>query len=199
MSHTSESDLRYWLKWLARYCAEQFKVGHAVQYILRRQVKLTRCWEWSREILDSSQCHIRKSIVRPRYFRLNMQAWRPHLIQKGYWQAGKGAEEGYKFEMVEGYSYRSIRGLEHYPGDKVLEGRWNYLIEVFKIFKGFENVDSERFFQVVGEDVRRGHSLKLFKRRLDVGRFKFASRVCEEWNRLDGDIVAVGSVNAFKK
>ena len=35
--------------------------------------------------------------------------------------------------------------------------------------------------------------------RLDVGRFKFANRVCEEWNGLDGDMVTVGSVNAFKR
>ena len=49
-------------------------------------------------------------------------------------------------------------------------------------------------FQVVGEDGRSGHCYKLFKKRyrLDVGRFKFSSRVCQEWNRLDGDIVAVG-------
>ena len=73
--------------------------------------------------------------------------------------------------------------------------------EVFKILRGFENVNPERFFQVVGDDGRRGHCYKLFKRRyrLDVGRFKFASRVCEEWNRLDGDIVAVDSVNGFKR
>ena len=53
----------------------------------------------------------------------------------------------------------------------------------------------------MGEDGRRGHCFKLFKRRyrLDDRRFKFASRVCEEWNRLDGDIVAVGSLNGFKK
>ena len=44
-----------------------------------------------------------------------------------------------------------------------------------------------------------GHCFKLFKRRyrLDVGRFKFASRVCDEWNRLDEDIVE--SVNGFKR
>ena len=77
------------------------------------------------------------------------------------------------------------------------------LIKVFKILSGFENVDPEKFFQVVRDDGRRGHSFKLFKRRykLDVGRFKFANQVCdcEAWNRLDGDVVAVGSVNAFKK
>ena len=33
-----------------------------------------------------------------------------------------------------------------------------------------------------------------------MGRFKFVSQVCsEECNRLDGDIVAVGSVNTFKE
>ena len=34
---------------------------------------------------------------------------------------------------------------------------------------------------------------------MDVGRFKFANRVCEEWNRLNDDVVEVGSVNAFKR
>ena len=31
------------------------------------------------------------------------------------------------------------------------------LIEVFKILRGFENVDPEKFFQVVRDYVRRGH------------------------------------------
>ena len=62
-------------------------------------------------------------------------------------------------------------------------------------------MDPEKFFQVVGDDGRRGHIFKLFKKRcrLDVGRFKFANQVCEEWNRLDDDVVEVGSVNAFKR
>ena len=57
-------------------------------------------------------------------------------------------------------------------------------------------MDPDRFFQVVGDGVRRGHSFKLFKKRyrLDVGKFKFASRVCEEWNRLgDGIVSAAGT------
>ena len=75
------------------------------------------------------------------------------------------------------------------------------LIEVFEILKGFENVDPGKFFQVVGDDGRRGHVFKLFKKRcrLDVGRFKFANRVCEDWNGLDDDVVGVGSVNAFRR
>ena len=74
------------------------------------------------------------------------------------------------------------------------------LIKVFKILRGFENLDSDRFFQVIGDGARRGHSFKLFKKRyrLDVGKFKFASRVCEEWNRLGDGIVSAGTVNVFK-
>ena len=103
-------------------------------------------------------------------------------------------------EGLEGYSYSDrlwILGLT------TLETRFLRadLIEIFKILKGFENVDPEKFFQVVGDDGRRGHVFKLLKKmcRLDVGRFKFANRnrVCEEWNGLDDDVV--GSVNAFKR
>ena len=74
------------------------------------------------------------------------------------------------------------------------------LIEVFKILRGFENLDPDMFFQVVGDGVRRGHIFKMFKKRyrLDVGKFKFASRVCDEWNRLGDGIVSAGTVNVFK-
>ena len=64
-----------------------------------------------------------------------------------------------------------------------------FLIKIFKILRGFENLDPDRFFQVIEDGARRGHSFKLFKKslkryRLDVGKLKFASKVCEEWNRL---------------
>ena len=81
--------------------------------------------------------------------------------------------------------------------DKILAAD---LIEVFKILRGFENLDPDRFFQVIGDGARRGHSFKLFKKRcrFDVGKFKFASWVCEEWNRLEDGIVSAGTVNVFK-
>jgi len=46
----------------------------------------------------------------------------------------------------------------------------------------------------------RGHSRKLFKKRvkLDVGKYCFSNRVCDEWNRLLGEIVNAGSVDSFK-
>ena len=103
-------------------------------------------------------------------------------------------------EGLEGYSYSDrLRIL----GLTTLETRFLRadLIEVFKILKGFENVDPEKFFRVMRDDGRRGHAFKLFKKRcrLNVGRFKFANRVSEEWNGLGDDVVGVGSVNAFKR
>ena len=71
---------------------------------------------------------------------------------------------------------------------------------MFKIFRGFENLDPDRFFQVIGDGARRRHSFKLFKKRyrLNMGKFKLASRVCEEWNRLGDGIVSAGTVIVFK-
>ena len=66
--------------------------------------------------------------------------------------------------------------------------------------RGFENLDPDRFFQVVGDGARRGHSFKLFKRGIvwTWGKFKFASRLCEELNRLGDGIVSAETVNVFK-
>ena len=46
----------------------------------------------------------------------------------------------------------------------------------------------------------RGHSLKLFKRRvrLDVGKYKFGNRVCDEGNGLSEDVVIAGSLVTLK-
>ena len=77
------------------------------------------------------------------------------------------------------------------------------LIEVFKILRGFENLDPDTFFtwlEMVLGVLKCSSSFKLFKKRyhLDVGKFKFASRVCEEWSRLRDGIVSAGTVNDFK-
>ena len=123
-----------------------------------------------------------KSIVRP-HLDYCVQAWRPHY-RKDVDKLEKVQRRATKMvEGLEGYSYEDrLRIL----GLTTLETRFLRadLIEVFKILRGFENLDPDRFFQVVGDGVRRGHSFKLFKKRyrLDVGKFKFASRVCEEWN-----------------
>jgi len=61
------------------------------------------------------------------------------------------------------------------------------LIEVFKILKGYENIDQK--------------VLKLNKKRvrLDVTKFSFSNRVVNEWNILDEEIISGCSLAGFKR
>ena len=72
------------------------------------------------------------------------------------------------------------------------------LIEVFKIFKGFDNLDSSMFFEL-GNEHTRGHSLKLVKPRchLDIRKFSFAHRVVDTWNSLNDEVIACDSINGY--
>ena len=103
--------------------------------------------------------------------------------------------------MVEGLREYSYEDRLKILGLTTLETRflWADLIDVFKILRGFGNLDPDPFFKVIGDGARKGRSVKLFKKRyrLEVGKSKFASRVCEEWNRLGDGIVSAETVNVF--
>ena len=43
------------------------------------------------------------------------------------------------------------------------------LIEAFEMLIGFENLDPDRFFLVIGDGDRKGHSFKLFEKRFGRG------------------------------
>ena len=49
-------------------------------------------------------------------------------------------------------------------------------IEVFKILNGYENIDSNLFFQIKESKITRGHNFTLVKKqsRLDVRKFSFS-------------------------
>ena len=72
------------------------------------------------------------------------------------------------------------------------------LIEVFKIMQGFDNVENEQYFVLEGHGRTRGHNFKISKKRFytDKGKYMFANRVVEEWNRLEEEIVSSESVNS---
>ena len=73
------------------------------------------------------------------------------------------------------------------------------LIEVFKICKGFDNIDTSLFFKFCTAPTR-GHTLKSFKPicHLDIRKFSLAHRVIDAWNSLDDNIIACNSINGFK-
>jgi hypothetical protein len=137
-----------------------------------------------------------RSLVRP-HLEYCVQAWRPHF-QKD-------------INLIEGVQKRVIKMIGTYKctyeqrvqelGITTLETRRlrGDIIEVFKIFKGFDIIDVHALF-TVSTSTNRGHCYKLFKLRFntDVGKYSFASRVVNEWNLLTEDIVACDTLGQFK-
>ena len=74
------------------------------------------------------------------------------------------------------------------------------LIEVYNIFKGLDKLDPGRFFDVE-DGATRGHSLKLFKRRvrLDVEKFKFGNKPCLMPSLILLDMLDGSTVNGIAK
>ena len=73
------------------------------------------------------------------------------------------------------------------------------MIEVFKIVKGFDNIDRNIFFTETLEFVG-GHSEKhkhTFK--LDVRKSLFSQRVINHWNALTQHAVDCNTVNSLKR
>ena len=73
-------------------------------------------------------------------------------------------------------------------------------IEVFKILNGYENIDSNIFFEIKESKITRGHNYTLLKKqsRLDVIKYFFPQRTINVWNNLSTDCVQASSVNMFK-
>ena len=72
--------------------------------------------------------------------------------------------------------------------------------EVFKILNGYENIDSNMFFEIKKSKITRGHNFTLVKKqsRLDVTKYSFSQRTINVWNKLSTDCVHATSVNVFK-
>ena len=138
-----------------------------------------------------------KCLVRP-LLDYCAQAWRPHL-QKDIDILEKVQRRATR--MIEGFSKMSYEDRLRELGLTTLETRRirGDLLEVFKIVKGFDNMDYTNFLTFSSSDLR-GHSHKLFKFRVrtNLGKFSFSFRVIEEWNMLTQDIVSCDTVAQFK-
>jgi len=138
-----------------------------------------------------------KSLVWP-HLEYCVQAWRPHLhkdidlIEKVQRRATKLIFELKDKTYEERLILLNLTTMEtrRIRGD---------LIEVFKIFKGFDEIDYSKCFEL-SNSCTRGHSLKLFKPgcRLDCRKFTFSQRVISLWNSLNDEIIACESINGFK-
>ena len=71
---------------------------------------------------------------------------------------------------------------------------------MFKILNGYENIDSNIFFEIKKSKMTRGQNLTLVKKqsRLDVRNLIFSQRTINVWNKLSTECVHASSVNMFK-
>ena len=71
---------------------------------------------------------------------------------------------------------------------------------MFKILNGYENIDSNLFFEIKESKITRGHNFTLVKKqsRLDVRKFSFSQRTVNVWNKLSEECLHGSSVNMFK-
>ena len=71
---------------------------------------------------------------------------------------------------------------------------------MFKILNGYENIQSNIFFEIKENKITRGHNYTLVKKpcRLDVRKYSFSQRTINVWNKLSTDCVQATGVNMFK-
>jgi ribonuclease P/MRP protein subunit RPP40 len=178
-----QSDLK-----VSAQCAKVVKTANRVLGMVRRTFECR-----SKDII----LNLYKSLVRP-HLEYCVQAWSPHLrkdielIERVQHRATK---------MIHGFAKYSYEKRLAILGMTTLETRRvrGDIIEVFKILKGFDEVNSSKFFELA--DTRcRGNSLKLHKERFNrnLGKFTFSNRIVNAWNRLPEEVVSCDTVNNFK-
>ena len=71
---------------------------------------------------------------------------------------------------------------------------------IHTILNGYENIDSNIFFEIKESKITRGHNYTLVKKqsRLNVRKYSFSQRTINVWNKLSTDCVYASSVNMFK-
>ena len=81
---------------------------------------------------------------------------------------------------------------------------WRLLAQPFhflvKILNGYENIDSNLFFEIKESKITRGQNFTLVKKQsiLDGRKFSFSQRTINVWNKLSTEGVHASSVNVFK-
>ncbi len=71
---------------------------------------------------------------------------------------------------------------------------------MFKILNGYENIDSNIFFEIKQSKITRGHNFTLVKKQSrldesDVRKFSFSQRTINVWNKLSTECVHASNNN----
>ena len=75
------------------------------------------------------------------------------------------------------------------------------LIEVFKIIKGIENMDKEKYFTIDTSNITRNNGYKIVGKRFQTNEAKhfFFNRVVNVWNGLPSNVIDCSTTDIFKK
>ena len=173
----------------SKQCAIAVKKANGILGMIKRNIKFK-----SKKVIVK----LYKSLVRPR-LEYCIQAWSPYLrkdidmIERVQRRATR---------LIEGFSDMSYEDRLEQTGLISLEKRRvrGDLILLFKVMKGFIQIDYKKFFELSKVNKTRGHSLKLVKKRSNGEQRKhfFSQRVVDVWNRLPQYVVEADNVNGFK-
>ncbi|MDZ1603208.1 reverse transcriptase family protein, partial [Klebsiella pneumoniae] len=149
----------------------------------------------SREVM----MQLYRTLVRP-HLEYCVQFWSPHFRKDV--EALERVQRRFT-RMLPGMENRSYEERLSVLGLFSLERRRmrGDLIEVYKMIRGIDRVDSQRLFPQVEQSVTRGHKFKVKggRYRGDVrGRF-FTQRVVGAWNALPGEVVGSETLGTFKR
>ena len=139
-----------------------------------------------------------KSLVRP-HLEYAVQFWSPDL-----------RKDVDRLERVQRRATKLVPSIRHMDYQSRLRALGLFsletrrlrgqLIELFKILRGFDNIDYRHLF-TLNENATRNHGWKLVPPRFTcnkVGKF-FTYSICNTWNGLPTDVVNSTSVEQFKK
>ena len=150
------------------------------------------------------------------FVQLYKQYVRPHLEFAGpAWSPWTGADievlervQRKAVGMVTGLTARTYEEKLGELGLTTLEERRHQqdILQVFKIVRGFDDVDVSQMFEMTGETVpgrmtrqtADPHNIRVQRCRLDVRKYFFSHRVVEPWNRLPPSLKGARSVHGFK-
>ena len=172
----------------SRQCAEAAKKGNRILRLMKRTIV-------SRDMEIIMRLY--KTLVRP-HLEYCVQAWNPFLkkdieiLERVQWRATK---------MIKGCQKLSYEDRLKRCGLTTLEKRRERgdLIETYKWMTGKVEMPHERFFKMAEHTGTRGHTMKLFKKRVGTHkRHFFSARVVDKWNKLDEKTISATSANAFK-
>ena len=170
-------------------CSVAVKSANSTLGMIRRHIK-------SRQKNIIVQLY--KALVRPK-LEYCVQAWCPYLkkdvenIERVQHRATKLIGECAGLNYNDRLDRTGLITLEK----RRLRGD---LIQVFKLIKGIDKIDYNKFFQLVDSTRTRGHRFKVVKvrSRLEIRNKFFSQRVVNCWNLLPADVVDAETVNSFK-